>query len=314
MVRPRLETREKVVERRRDIRKKTIQKLREEFLKAFREEVEELWEDFEKEVSRIVETYRLFVDIAKRRAVILFQVRHYEIPTKYMEMVIDDKVLETLPPELKDIVPSIFTEIAKARGITKAIVQRYPQLIPIIMRYIARYRAFPCKHDAFAVKLTPVTIRFFSGLTVTYYVLRWSKVDAVRSDPYLARSKPVDIYFAFIGLKKARNDIINSLLGAGKGRAKPDDYVTIYINTVRGRAVKMRLRFLMMHPHWIKYYFSKEAGREEMYNYYHHCSIYAMVKTYSKAWELRMTGDRRLIGRRPRRRIKDLLYYYGLRV
>jgi len=314
MVRPRLEARERHIERRRDQRKKKQEKLREEIKRRIIEEIERYWEEFREEIEKYSEMYRLIVDIVKRRAVIMFKVMHFTIPQKYAELVIDDKLLETLPEDLKSILPSIFQEIAKARGITKSIVERYPQLIPIITRYIMRYRAYPCKHDAFAVKLTPVTIQFLRGLTVTYYVLRWSKINAVRPDPYIARSKPVDLYFSFISTKKATNDVVNSLMGAGDGSAKPDDYVTIYINTVRGRAIHLRLRFLMMHPHWVKYYFAKESGREEMYNYYHHCSVYAMVKTYSKSWLLRETGDRRLVGRRPRRKVKDLLYYYGLRV
>jgi len=314
MPRIRLEVREKVLERRRSIREKIREWVREQYEEFRRRYTLEAWREIRRNLERKIETLRVLADLARGRGVVLFKVIHLDIPKGYAEMVIDDKMLMSQPEEIRNLLPTIFQEIARARGITRALMEKYPYLIPLLMRYIARFRKYPCKHDAFAIKVTPVTVQYFKGLKVTYYVLRYAKVSGVRADPYVGRSKPVDIYFQFIGRKKPANDLLNSMMGAGEGYSDPNDYVTIYVNTVRNRTIKLRLRFLYEHPHWVKYYFAKESGREEMYNYFGHCSVYLMQWEYSKSWELRKTEDRRLIGRRPRRpRLRDLLYYYGLR-
>ena len=313
MVRIRLEARERLIERRREIRKRLAEQIREELRRRLYRDVRELIRRYRERYEEMRETLRLISDIIHGRSVIMFKVMHYDIPKGYAEVVVDDKYIESLPPELKDVLPSIFVEIARARGITKALTEKYPQLIPILLHYIARYRAFPCKHDAIAIKITPVTIKYFAGLKVTYFVLRYSKVSGVRADPYLGHSKPIDIYFSFISSRKPANELINSMNVVGEGTADMNDTVTIYINTVRNRTIQLRVRHMVLQPHLVKYYFSKEAGREEMLNYFGHCSLYLMQVEYSKAWRLRETGDRLLLGRRGRRKFKEVLYYYGLR-
>lgn len=313
MVRPRHEARDRYHER---FRAKRIQR-RIEWLRRFarwlREVTTRRWRELESEFRRRREMTELFIDIVRGRAKLWFVIKHLEVPKEYMSVVIDDKFLDLIPPEQRQMAMVVLREVAKARGITKAIMEKYPQLIAWLRRYIAKERPFPCRHDAFAIKITPITVKMLEGLKVTYYILRYTYAGSARADPYLGRSKPTDLYFSFIAWKKPQEELINAMFSAGEGYSKLTDYVNVPIDVVHNRYVRLRLRQVMMHPHLVKHYFAKEAGRLEMYNYYDHCSVYAMTWHYSKSWKLKETGNRFLWGSRPKRRIKDITYWYGMR-
>ena len=59
---------------------------------------------------------------------------------------------------------------------------------------------------------------------------------------------------------------------------------------------------------------SKVLGKPEMYDNVHHCSVYAILERRPKSAKLyEAEAPRSLLGKRPRRRIKEFTYYAGLR-
>ena len=314
MPRVRHEARLRWHEHRREVRKKFWKEFREAFTKKLKEEFFSRYKEYIERGEKLREMIRLMAEFARGRGIILFKTIHYDIPKKVMEVVAFDKYVMSLPEDLRNLLSTVFVEIARSRYISKALLEKYPELVAIVKHLIMKFGRFPCKHNAFAIKLTPVTIHYFKGFRVTYYVLRFAPVDKLRPDPYIASSKPIDIYFIAMGRRKPGSEFVNSMRVVGSGSADMFDEVYYFLNETRNRYIKVRVMDYMLRPHIVKLQYAKSAGRlEEVYSY-GHCSIFAIFEPFSPRVMAIETGNWFIMRKRPRWKVKLFDYWLGLRV
>jgi len=271
-------------------------------LDKLREEAEETWEKI-----------TLLRDLARRRAKILFVVEHPFFFKNKHEIAVRDRLLLSLPPDVRDYIINRLIDVAKGNPPSPEELQQDRLLRYFLRLYIAYYSDFPCKHRSYMVKITPVTVTGFLGQRVTYYVLRWTEAKNVRADPYLGRSRPVDFYISLIRYKPDE-DLWNSLLVASEGTGDYTDTVPLARDHMRRPEYNVPLRRALFQPHWVKVALAKMAGRPELATVMSHCSVYCRVGRLSKTLKWLEEPEKRFWGRRPRRRIKDVLYYKGFRV
>ena len=311
--RARNEARERHQERRRNIRKRFIEEFKKAFLrelrKAFRDSIKRYIEDWE----RTREALTLLRDIVMGRARVVFKVEHVYFFKNKRVYYTYDKLLMSLPEDQRNLVISILQSISTARGLDPRVLEQYPWIKYFLWVFVMYYSKYPCKHNAYAIKLTPVSIYYFGGLRITYYYLRWARAKDVKADPYIARSRSVDFYVTFFRYKYD-DDLLNSLLVGDEGTGDWNDKITVIRNDLRESEFQIPLRRAVLQPHWVKYYFAKMIGKPEMYYNVSHCSVYGILERPSKTLKLYMAKNRRLYGTRPRHRIKEILYRSGLRI
>jgi len=266
----------------------------------------EEWEETRERLS-------LLRDIIRGRARVVFVVKHVMFPRKVREYYTYDKLLWELPPEQRDLVVHVLQQIATSKFVDPKILEQYPWIRYFLWVFVAYYGKLPCKHMAYTVKLTPVTLHFFRGLRITYYVLRWSTARDAKADPYLGRTRTVDFYITFFRYKYD-DDFINALEVCEEGTGDWNDSVPIARNDLRAPEYTVPLRRVVLQPHWVKWAFAKIMGKPETFTTIGHCSCYAILERTSKTLQELRVGYRRLYGTRPRHRIKEILYRSGLRI
>lgn len=308
--------RHEAIERRRERRREIRKRFWEEFIRGitdrlrrrFRYDVRRLMEEFEKTREKL----RLLRDIIRGRARTVFIVRHQYFFRNKVNVFAYDKILADMPEEQRDYIVNTLRHIVEHRGVDPLQVRADPTLRYFISRFIAMYSRYPCKHNAYAVKLTPMTIRYFHGYRMTYYVIRWSVVSDVMADAYISRTRPVDFSITLFRYKTTW-DIINSLTESGVGSGDWNDTVVASRDHMRNTLVKMPLRRAILQPHHVKYAFAKAVGKPESHTVMGHCSVYGIIGRVPKSSKIYEAGDRRIMGVRPRHRIKEILYIKGLR-
>lgn len=283
--------------------------LNEEIKRAFHKEINRLREEIEETTEKL----SLLRDVIRLRALIVFKVRHQYIFRNKREVYTYDKLLMDLPEDVRNTVVSILEEVSAGKGLRPEIIQALPVIRHFLLLFIAYYSKFPCKHRSYAIKLTPATIHFMKGLSVTYYTLRWAPAKEVKADPYLGRTRPVDFYVTFIRYKYDE-DLWNAMIIAGTGTNDLNDKVALSRDHMRRSEYVVNLRRAILQPHWVKQAMAKMMGKPELATTLSHCSVYAIVRRRTRTVDLIQTGDRRLMGKRSRHRIKDILYYKGLRI
>jgi len=313
MVRPRHEARDRHHERRRDFRKRFLEELRRRFERRFRRRFRSSLRRHEEDVRRAFETLKLLRDIVMRRAHVAYKVEHVYFFRNKTVVYTYDRLLMSLPEDMRSIVVSVLQSVSEGKGVDPRLYVHYPWIKAFLRFFIAYYGKYPCKHNVYAVKVTPVTIHLFRGYRVTYYFLRWARAEHVKADPFIGRSRPVDFYVSFLRYKYDV-DLINSMMVADEGSMSWDDKVTVIRNDRRESEMSIPLRRAILQPHWVKYYLAKMVGKPEIATMIGHCSAYAVLTRPSKTLRLYAARNRRLYGTRPRHRIKEILYRSGLRV
>lgn len=284
--------------------------------------LQEWYEDTLRSVREFIEAGRRFADllgafrdIIAHRGRVLFTVeyRHFFHRDKTIVQFRDEYLL-SLPEDVRNKVVEGIIKAAQGKYTPQEIIQQYPILMWFLHRYVLYYMKYPCKTARFAFKLTPVTIHFFKGYKVTYYVLRWIQVSDLHQDAYLSASRPIDLYF-LLQVRKPYYDILNTITYSGEGSNDYKDTVTIARDETRKSLVSMPLRRAILQPHWIKRAFAKVIGKPEAYDTTSHCSIFAIPTRRPKAAKYYEAGiPVRIFSRRGRRHIKERTYYDGLRV
>jgi len=313
MPRPKHEGVERHHEHRREVRRKLWEEFKRKFVEHFRKHFHDTVRKHREEFEKVRETLHLLRDIVSRRAKVVFKVEHTYFFRNKRVYYTYDKLLLSLPEDMRNIVVNALQSISQGKGLDPRLLEHYPWIKYFIQVFITYYSKHPCKHSAYAIKLTPLTINLFGGFKVTYYFLRWSEAKNVKADPYIGRSRNVDFYVSFFRYKYD-NDLLNSLLVGDEGTGDWNDKVTVIRNDLRESELKIPLRRAVLQPHWIKYYFAKMIGKPEMYTVVNHCSAYGILTRPSKTLKLYTAKNRRLYGTRPRHRIKEILYRSGLRV
>jgi len=311
--RARHEARERLHERRRDIRKRFFEEFRKAFITKIRDRFRsslmrhiEEWEEFKERVS-------LLLDIIRGRAKAVFVQRHIMFPTRVREYYQYDKFLMDMPEDLRNTVINVLRQISARKYIDPRVIERYPWIKYFLWAFVAYYSKYPCTHMAYIIKLTPVTINFFGGLRITYYVIRWAYARDVKADPYIGRSRTVDIYVSFFRWKYDE-DLINFMEVCDEGIGDWNDTVPLSRDAFRNPEYSIPLRRAILQPHWVRQALAKMIGKPEVFTVVGHCSIYGMLERPSKTLQLIKTGYRRIMGERPRHRIKEILYRTGLRI
>ena len=263
---------------------------------------------------RFAEFMSLLRDFMAGRARVLFTVEHrmFFARDKVITQV-RDELLMSLPQEVRNAVLEALVKASTAKYEPRELYQQYPQLLFFLQRYIAYFKKYPCARKTYAIKITPVTIHLSRYYSNTYYVLRFIKVDDMREDPYLKASRSIDFYF-MSATRKPYEDIMNTLTYVGSGTANYSDKVALARDDLRRELTKAPLRRAILQPHWIRRAFAKILGKPELYDSANHCSIYAILSRKPKSAKLyEAQVSPRLLGKRPRRRIKTSTFYMGFR-
>ncbi len=340
--RARHEARHRFHERKRDLRRKHREARRQRFIRAFRYAFEhygfrvsargtffeafrealldELKRAFHKSIQDLIregeeirEKLALLRDIVTGRAKVIFKVRHERIFDWKRNVYIYDRLLLELPEDVRNTIVQALIDTTRGKGVSPRLLELYPILRHFLMLYIAYYTKFPCKHRVYAIKITPVTLHFMKGLRTTYYVIRWAYAKDVKADPYLGRTRNVDFYFSFMRYKYD-GDLWNSMVVGGEGTGNYTDEVALARDHFRRATYLMNLRRAIFQTHWVKIALAKMMGKPEMATVVGHCSTYGTVGRYSITLRLLERGQYRIRGVRPRHRIKEMLYYKGLRI
>ena len=271
--RARHEARDRYHERRRDVRKRFWEELRNAIITSVKREFRRSIRRHINDLEKTLEKWSLIRDIVLGRARIVYQVEHYYFFGRKYETWAYDKLLVEMPEDMRDLVVYFLRSVSISKGFDPKMLDQYPILRYFLWFYIMYYSKYPCKHSAFAIKVTPVIVNYFGGVRVTYYVLRWAYAKDLKADPYIGRSRVVDFNITFMRYKYD-DDLYNSLLYGDEGAMSPNDLVTVLRNARRESEVRIPLRRAMYQPHWIRYYFAKMFGMPEKYTVVNHCSVY----------------------------------------
>jgi len=294
---------------------------RREFLTRFFESLRERLRKHYSERSKLLRTARRlalalsrkrreeYKERAKQKVTVPLVI---EFPKKYNTLAID-RILLSLPVEDRNNIINILKSISVQRGILPNILQQVPGLLWFISTVVPFYSRMPCKHNAFAVKVTPVLRGSLAGTRAAYYVLRYAKAEDAKADPYLGRAKAVDWNFTMVRYKPDP-DWWNALVFSGEGTMDLNDTVALARDAFRNPTYQVPLRRAILQPHWVKVAFAKEMGQPEKYLQVDHCSEYAVLERIPKQAFLYRQPRRDLLGRRQRHRIKDILYMRGVRI
>ena len=290
----------------------------EEFARRLRETVtRHLHRTEERETLRhriIVTLGRKMREIVESRGRALFRIPVEFFHPKKWQALNQDKIALSLPPEDLQNIINILRQGSMGKGIPQFLIEQIPELRWFLWHYMAYYSKYPCKHNIFAVKITPVTRYHLQGTRMVFYLLRYARAKDIKADPYLGRGKNTDLIFTFMRYKYD-GDFWNSLLEALEGTGDMNDTVALARDSFRNVSMQAPLRRVILQPHWVKWGFAKEAGKPEAFYLVGHCSLYAVVGRVTKSACLyRGEVYRPIIGKRPRHRIKEMLYYRGVRI
>ena len=303
-------------QRRRDTERKQLI-----ILEFFRRITIEFYEDVINRVREFIRSYTAFYDLLvatsplrRQRASILFTVERRLFFHRDKTIVrIRDEQLLNLPEDARNAVIDAIMKAAEGKYTPTELIAMYPAIVYFLQRYILYFQRYPCKSARWAFKITPVTLHFFAGKSVTYYVMRWIRVDQMRSDHLLEMSRSVDLYF-FMQARKPYFDILNTITFANPGTTNPTDRVVIARDDKRQKLVEVPLRRAILQPHHVRRAFAKALGMPEAYDASSHCSIYAIPTRKPKSAKLYEAGvSRELLAKRKRRRITEATWELGLR-
>ena len=306
---------------RREQRKRDVERRQFVILEFLRRIAIEFHEDTINRVREFIRSYTAFYDLLAatrllrgERASILFTVERRLFFHRDKTIVrIRDEQLLSLPEDVQNAVVDAIMKAAEGKYTPTELMAEYPQIVYFLQRYILYYQRYPCKSARGAFKITPVTLHFFMGKSVTYYVMRWIRVDQMRSDHLLEMARSVDLYF-FMQARKPYWDILNTITFANPGTTSPSDRVVIARDDKREKLVEVPLRRAILQPHHVRRAFAKALGMPEAYDASSHCSIYAIPTRKPKSAKLYEAGvSRELIAKRKRRRITEATWELGLR-
>ena len=313
--------RELYEEIRREQRRRDAERRQFVIFEFFRRIAIEFYEDVINRVREFIRSYTAFYDLItatqllrRERASILFTVERRLFFHRDKTVVrIRDEQLLSLPEDVQNAVVDAIMKAAEGKYTPTELMAEYPQIVYFLQRYILYFQRYPCKSARWAFKVTPVTLHFFMGKSVTYYVMRWIRVDQMRSDHLLEMARSVDLYF-FMQARKPYWDILNTITFANPGTTNPTDRVVIARDDKREKLVEVPLRRAVLQPHHVRRAFSKAIGMPEAYDASSHCSIYAIPTRKPKSAKLYEAGaSRELIAKRKRRRITEITWELGLR-
>jgi len=310
--RPRNETRDRHRERRRNKRREAWEAFKRAFEAEMRKHIHDYFRELREDYERTRERIEFFRDVIRRRSAVLYKVTTYRVLTRTVREYKYDKFIMDLREDVREEVINALLAVSRMKGIDPRILEKYPWIIAFFRYYIAYYKKYPCKHNAFAIKITPLTIRILGGIRVTYYVLRWSPAKHAKADAFLGRTRPVSFFISFFRYKYD-DDLINSLLASGEGTCDWNDPIVVARDDKGDPMYIMPLRRAILQSHWIKYYFAKQLGMPEKYYDVDHCSVYVIVERRIKRIKEYESRRRYIFGVRPRHRIKEILYIMGLR-
>ena len=308
-------------ETRRDLQAQNIRRSSAILFEFFRRLIDEWRESLINRIREGIRTRIAFFDfliassgLFKNRARILFEVERRMFFDKDKTIVrIRDEMLMNLPENIRDAVINGLLEASRGKYPATFILRQYPVLRWFLQRYVLYYQRYPCKHSSFAIRITPVTLHFFKGYRVTYYVMRWIRVSNLKHDPYLEVARSIDLYFT-MQVRKPYYDILNTFTYAESGTMNPSDYVTIARDDKRQSFIRIPLRRAILQPHHIKRGFAKIIGMPEMYDVTSHCSIYGIIERRRKTARMYEFGvSRDMIAKRKLRKVTDITWRMGLR-
>ena len=296
-----------------------------EYKKATEESLwHELWEIFVRSITRpfrrdyerflkVAEWFRLMYESIRGRAKIIFEVRYKIGNPETWTLYIHDKILRDLPPEQRDFIIQRLFLVAQNNPVTREEIEANPILRYWIQRYILYYSKYPCSHNVYAFKLTPMTLYYGKGYAVRYYVMRYAFARDIKADPYIGVSRPLDFHI-FSMTYKYDWEYVNVLGYAGKGACNMDDSVVSARDDKQLPMRKHPLRRLVFQPHHILRDASKALGRPEMVTNIDHSCVYAIIGRGSSDNELMdLEVPTRLIMYGKRRRFEELVSTLGWR-
>lgn len=264
-------------------------------------------------IMNTVEFFRVLRALMLRQGSIVFIVQHRLFFPEKVRLIATERALLDLPPGTRERVIDILLQVARGRKITRKDLEEMPELMAFVERYIAYYMPNPCKHNAYVLRLTPITIRHVMGMKTTYYVLRWVNVGDMKADPYIGRSRPLSFSFSSIPYKPDW-EVWSAIRYTGEGTGNISDMLTLVRDAVGQPTTRHQLRRIIYSPRWVRYEFAKELGKREIVTVTHHCSPYVRLERKSKTGRiLDVQGDPRLMRRMRRKFVKELTYYMGLR-
>jgi hypothetical protein len=120
-----------------------------------------------------IEKMTLLMDTVRHRAVTMFKIVHDPKDVEKDKMYVLDETLLSLPPEDMHFVINRLIQVTKGNPITREEMMTNPILKYFAERYILMYMEYPCSHNAYAMKLTPLTLYYANGYYQRYYVMRW---------------------------------------------------------------------------------------------------------------------------------------------
>jgi len=313
--RPRHEARDRRTERRRDIRRKLKELIKRAFLRRLRRAFRRSSRRIALDIQETRERLALLRDIIAGRAKTVFKITKVYYPRRVREFYTYDRFVMDLPEDLRNMLVQVFRSAVVGKYVDPAVINQHPWIRYFLYVFIMYYSKFPCRHISYALKITPATIHLFGRVKITYYILRWARAKDVKADPYIGRSRTVDFYITFLRYK-FDPDIINALEVGDEGTNDWNDRFPLARDAYRHDEYVVPLRRAILQPHWVKWAWAKSMGKPEVFTSVDvgHCSAYGIIERPSKTLQLIKHQDRRILGTRPRHRIKEILYRTGLRV
>jgi len=201
-----------------------------------------------------------------------------------IELYVDEKIEERLmSPEYHDLTRDalavIFADILRHKYRIEMKPEDLERLKGILAYMNERYKAplkeLPCKESKFMVKLTPVTFYFARGYAVRFYVLRYMPVNTIRNDARVVVTKPMDVFFNALRLRKPKREIVQVSTYAGDSGAlngREDVVVSRDYNREPRRLLKSYVAMTLTHR--VTDSLARQLGFRTRKTSVKHCSIY----------------------------------------
>ena len=201
-----------------------------------------------------------------------------------IELYVDEKIEERLmSPEYHDLTRDalsvIFTDILRHKYKIDMKPEDLERLKGILAymneRYKAPLREMPCKESKYMVKLTPVTFHFAKNYAVRFYVLRYMPVNTIRNNATVIVTKPIDVYFSDLRIRKPKREIIQVSTYAGDSGAlsgREDVVVSRDYNREPRRLLKAYVAMTLTHR--VTDSLARQLGFRTRKTSVKHCSIY----------------------------------------
>lgn len=201
-----------------------------------------------------------------------------------IELYVDEKVEERLmSPEYHDLTRDalavIFADILRHKYKIDMKPEDLERLKGILAymneRYKAPLREMPCKESKYMVKLTPVTFHYAKNYAVRFYVLRYMPVSTIRNDARVMVTKPMDVYFSDLRIRKPKRETVQVSTYAGDTGAlsgREDIVVSRDYNREPRRLLKSYVAMTLTHR--VTDSLARQLGFRTRKRNVRHCSVY----------------------------------------